>query len=490
MESEKLEGVAASLILAEIDNGKSYLQEHSTDMRSLVTRIILCLLLLSMTTLNAQNLISPAESIMVTCPADTVISCSADVPSPDISLITVDDSCVPVSVTHISDVSDHFTCPESIVRTYGVTDACGDTGSCTQTITILDNTAPVFVPAPADITVHCIGDMPAMTVLQWTDNCDGQGSVSGVDVGEGTCPEEIFRTWSYTDACGNLATTVQTIVIDSHCTRESIEAAICDGETVIIHGQVYDMPGTYVDTIFGGAVNGCDSILTITIYELPNATSTINHSICPGSSVDINGQAYNMAGAYSDTIFGGATNGCDLVLTVNIAVHPDTPPVMSSAAEITPDPGFGGGSVVLGMFTGEFGPYEFLWSNGEHGTTAINNLLSGNYSVTVTDTLGCDSVYRFYVPLEIPDLPDLPQEERIPAFPNPFHSTVFLDLSQLTFDRAQVVIEDLHGDEIVHRVVSHAGLHSFLIDAPRGIYLAFVVEDGRLLGLERLVKVK
>ena len=49
---------------------------------------------------------------------------------------------------------------------------CGNTATATQIITIDDQTAPVFATPPADVTVECIGDVPAMTSLAYTDNCD------------------------------------------------------------------------------------------------------------------------------------------------------------------------------------------------------------------------------------------------------------------------------------------------------------------------------
>jgi hypothetical protein len=32
---------------------------------------------------------------------------------------------------------------------------------------------PVFATPPVDVTVDCVGEVPAMTDLGWTDNCDG-----------------------------------------------------------------------------------------------------------------------------------------------------------------------------------------------------------------------------------------------------------------------------------------------------------------------------
>ena len=45
----------------------------------------------------------------------------------------------------------------------------------TQIITVDDNTLPVIAAAPAAVTVECIGDVPAMASLTWTDNCDAGG---------------------------------------------------------------------------------------------------------------------------------------------------------------------------------------------------------------------------------------------------------------------------------------------------------------------------
>ena len=107
------------------------------------------------------------------------------------------------------------TCGGTIIRTWTYTDNCGNADSQTQTITVLDNIAPVIIGLPADVTVECVGDVPWMVDLSWTDNCDGNGTVTGTDVSDGlSCPETITRTWTYTDACGNAATVSQTIIVD------------------------------------------------------------------------------------------------------------------------------------------------------------------------------------------------------------------------------------------------------------------------------------
>lgn len=152
-----------------------------------------------------------------TAPADITVECIGDVPLADPALIIdeADNNGVPV-VTHLSDVSDGNTCPETITRTYSITDICGNVTNVIQLITVIDTQSPIFAAPPANVSVQCPGDVPAMTNLSYTDNCDPAGSVAGTDgplVG-GNCGGTITRSWTYTDACGNTTTVNQTITID------------------------------------------------------------------------------------------------------------------------------------------------------------------------------------------------------------------------------------------------------------------------------------
>src|SRR5690554_27606 len=127
-------------------------------------------------------------------------------------------SVLPATFTLLSEVSDGNTCPEVITRTYQIEDDCGNTETCTQTITINDLIAPTGT-APADLTVQCIGDVPAADVTLITDeadNCTVNPTVTHVsDVSDGnTCPEVITRTYNIADDCGNNIDVVQTITIN------------------------------------------------------------------------------------------------------------------------------------------------------------------------------------------------------------------------------------------------------------------------------------
>jgi gliding motility-associated-like protein len=167
------------------------------------------------TTVNQTITVNDTQApVIAGTPAAIAVQCSGDVPAM-IDLGYTDNCDAPGTVTG-ADVSDGLTCPETITRTWTFTDACGNNAIVTQTITIQDTQVPVFTAPPADVTVECVGDVPAMTDLGWTDNCDGAGDVTGADgalIG-GPCGGTITRTWTYTDACGNNATVTQTITVD------------------------------------------------------------------------------------------------------------------------------------------------------------------------------------------------------------------------------------------------------------------------------------
>src|SRR5690606_23222107 len=116
------------------------------------------------------------------------------------------------------DVSDGNTCPETITRTYSITDDCGNQTLVTQLITVNDVTAPT-ASNPVAVNVECIFDVPTADITVVTneaDNCTAVPVVAFVnDVSDGnTCPETITRTYSITDDCGNQTLVTQTIIVN------------------------------------------------------------------------------------------------------------------------------------------------------------------------------------------------------------------------------------------------------------------------------------
>jgi len=114
---------------------------------------------------------------------------------------------------------------DTIVRTWTLMDACGNSTESTQRIILIDTTAPVINGLVSDITIQCNGDMVPVaqigTDITATDNCGepvlqyiGETNTQNADVA--TCDfynYTISRTWRATDRCGNSSEFTQNITI-------------------------------------------------------------------------------------------------------------------------------------------------------------------------------------------------------------------------------------------------------------------------------------
>jgi hypothetical protein len=98
-----------------------------------------------------------------------------------------------------------------ITRTWTVTDACGNSTSAQQVITLEDLTAPVFDFTPADQTLDCNDDY-TLEMATATDACSGV-AVTYADSESFPCDGSrvIERTFTAMDGCGNISTHLQTI---------------------------------------------------------------------------------------------------------------------------------------------------------------------------------------------------------------------------------------------------------------------------------------
>ncbi len=141
--------------------------------------------------------------------------------------LIISDGCTPNDMLTISssDASSGV-CPIVLLRTYGISDACGNTSSYTQTINIKDTTAPEISSIPANVTVSCVSEVPTSNtgLVVATDNCGGTVSVtvSSDVITNKTCDNRytITRVYTATDICGNSSSMTQTILVDDQTAPE------------------------------------------------------------------------------------------------------------------------------------------------------------------------------------------------------------------------------------------------------------------------------
>ena len=179
----------------------------------------------TMTVTDANGNVSTAVAIVtvvdnlapvITCPAPLTVTCASAVPAPNTGSVVASDNCFAV-VTWAGDVisNQQGLNKYTIARTYRATDPSGNTTTCTQVITVMDDIAPVLTGViPGAAGLQCIADVPgapdaADIASQFRDNCSGtvtavlsNTSITGNNANGWT----VTYSYAISDASGNTTT--------------------------------------------------------------------------------------------------------------------------------------------------------------------------------------------------------------------------------------------------------------------------------------------
>lgn len=143
-------------------------------------------------------------------PQDTSIVCDGTFDLSSLPVPTVTDDCGNATLV-ISYSSTTGSCVEPITITYKATDNCGNETSHRQFINIMDTVAPVFTFVPEAATINC-GEDIELAMAEAMDNCSSL-TISYEDQHISGCEGGYIRTYTATDACGNVTTATTTVTI-------------------------------------------------------------------------------------------------------------------------------------------------------------------------------------------------------------------------------------------------------------------------------------
>ena len=140
---------------------------------------------------------------------DLVVSANDDACQATVSwnnVVAVDNCSNSLSLSSNFNSGDVFQLGESIVQ-ITATDEAGNSSISSFTVTVEDNTAPVVVSCPADITVSARGNCRALvdwTLPEFSDNCDNNLTISSTHDPRQHYPlGTTLVTYTATDAAGN-----------------------------------------------------------------------------------------------------------------------------------------------------------------------------------------------------------------------------------------------------------------------------------------------
>jgi hypothetical protein len=247
-------------------------------------------------TLTVVDTIVPA----IACPSNISVQCFADIPVPNAGSVTASDACATPVKTWVSDTYVTNGCVIVVTRTYKATDGASNMSTCAQTITVQDTIAPM-ITCPANGTVQCFGDVPAVNLaaVTATDNCGTPVNSFVRDTyATNGCIIVVTRTYRATDACGNTNDCAQTITV-----QDTTPPSITCPSAVTVQCDA----GVPLSNFAGGTTSdNCD----------PSPVVTHVRDVAVGSCPKTITRTYRATDAC------GNTNDC----TQTITVHDTTPP--------------------------------------------------------------------------------------------------------------------------------------------------------------------
>ena len=228
------------------------------------------------------------------------------------------------------------------------------------------------------------------------------------------------------------------------------------------NGQSLSSSGSYTYVTTNSL--GCDSIVFLNFFVLPNTSSTSTVAICSNQLPYVwNGQNLTTTGNYSFMSTG--VNGCDSSSQLNLTVNSIPVPTIQWT---------GTNFQTQSYFTS----YQWYY-NGSLINGAVDSIYnptsSGDYTVEVTDSNGCSNLSLAYNFIPVSVHSNI--SENISIYPNPVHQT--LQIKYCNLPKYDLIILDMQGREIFKKFYD-GKITNDIVDMSsyaKGIYMVFVISD-------------
>lgn len=160
----------------------------------------------------------------------------------------------------------------------------------------------------SDALLSGITDCSALALANWNGNTWNYS----VGTTTGNCAGN--TAGSITSVSPLLENGIYTFVFYGNVNTQSV--TICNGESFTVGNSTYSTSGTYVD-VFTDTQNQDSTVIT-QLTVLAPITSTLNQTICAGTSYTIGTNTFSFPGVYSVVLT--SANGCDSTISLNLFI--------------------------------------------------------------------------------------------------------------------------------------------------------------------------
>ncbi len=197
-----------------------------------------------------------------------------------------------------------------------------------ESLTINGNEYDINNPTGMDTLLSSAGCDSILTInISFTQNPEGSFTADicsgeSIDIGDDTYDDLNLQGTTIlegqaSNGCDSIVNVDLNLIMDSFF---DLEASICPGDQVNVGSDVYDIINNSGTTILPNAAeSGCDSIVNVSISELPASMSDLSDDICPDQTITVGPDVYSSGNLSGSTILSGAAeNGCDSIVNVNL----------------------------------------------------------------------------------------------------------------------------------------------------------------------------
>jgi len=335
----------------------------------------------SQTSQTATGLCAGSYTVTVTdgsvC-TDTITITITEPSQLTINTITIDASCNGASDGSATATTSGGASPYQYSWSNGqLSSAASGLASGTYSVTVTDNnsctnTANLTITEPAGI---------GPSIISTDENCGSNDGTASVNLSGGTSPFTFLWSNGQTSSTASaLSAGVYTVTITDAIGCSEVSGIVING----IGGPTLSISSNDIS-----CYNSTDGSATVNVV---GGTPPYIY-IWDTSPPQTNATAISLsAGTYNITVT-DFTNPCSSTTSVVIS----EPSLLSISLSSTDALCYSGCDGMISVAaSGGIGPYTYIWSNSA-SSSSINGLCSGNYSVTVSDSNGCDTIQTVFI---------------------------------------------------------------------------------------------